>query len=167
MDQTLVNSKEAEQYRDRRDWETAYEKIADGSVFCYPGVQAALNAIKAANGKIAVVSTSRDDYLRKIIEKYSLPIDVIVGYRKAHKPRPDQMLEALTKLGVPQEEYCNVLSFGDAAKDIVASKKAGIMAVACTWGTEDKDSLLNSSPDKVCDSIKEMSILVKISLEGE
>jgi phosphoglycolate phosphatase/pyrophosphatase PpaX len=165
MDQTLVNSEKAKVYRDKRDWKIAYEKIADGSVFCYPGVQEALNVIKNANGRIAVVSTSPGGYLKKIIEKYSLPIDVIVGYRKEHKPKPDQMLEALAEMGVPQEEYCKVLSFGDAAMDITASKKAGIKAIACTWGTDDKDSLLNSNPDKICDSVKEMSNIVEIALE--
>jgi pyrophosphatase PpaX len=164
MDQTLVNSRSAKPYR-RSNWPKAYEKIEDGSVACYDGIKELLESIHARGGKIGIVSTSIDEYLKRIVRKFDLPVDTIVGYRSDHKPNPNHIRYALNNLGIKEEEYKKVLSFGDDRKDIVASRGAGVSAAACIWDPDEDYDLAEYRPDYICKSVEEMRILVERSFK--
>lgn len=63
------------------------------------------------------------------------------------------MFEALRLLDCEANE---VVSFGDRAIDIIASNKAGIMSVACTWGTTEAKLILSSGCSRVISSPEEI-----------
>ena len=75
-----------------------------------------------------------------------MPIDFIVGYHDAKpiKPSPAPMLKALQLL---ESTPGNAVSFGDRGIDILSSKGAGILSVACVWGTKEAELLRASRPD--------------------
>jgi pyrophosphatase PpaX len=62
-----------------------------------------------------------------------------------HKPEPDPLLEALSRLGARAEEAAYV---GDSPFDVRAARAAGLLAVAVGWGGIHPDErLLAEQPD--------------------
>lgn len=149
LDLTLVDTSALEVYRDRNDWKSTYANMNKCSM--YKGMRKVLNVLEFSNVEICIVSTSPSSYVKKIVEYFKVPADHIVGYHDAKpiKPAPEPMLKALSLM------ECNasdVLSFGDRAIDIQASRSAGIVSVACLWGTKEKDSLLSTSPNFILET---------------
>ena len=73
--------------------------------------------------------------------------DVLIGAddTERHKPEPDPLLEALSRLGAQPEEAAYV---GDSPFDVRAAKAGGLLAVAVGWGgIHNDESLLAEAPD--------------------
>jgi pyrophosphatase PpaX len=73
--------------------------------------------------------------------------DVLVGAddTERHKPDPEPLLEALSRLGAAASEAAYV---GDSPFDIRAAKAGGLLAVAVGWGgIHDVERLLEEEPD--------------------
>ena len=153
LDLTLVDTTLLENARKTRNWHEAYRLIPYTSM--YAGIQEVLEYIKAQGIKMAIVSSSPHPYVERIVGHYQIPARFIVGYHDAHpvKPYPAPMLKALELMDENAED---VLSFGDRAIDMVASKKAGIKAIACLWGTKERSMLLGTAYDKAIDSPQEI-----------
>lgn len=145
LDLTLVDTTILEPYRHNRDWQGAYANISRCSL--YPGIQGVFDYIRANGIHTCIVSTSPRPYVERIVDYFNIPADYIVGYHDARpiKPAPDPMFKALQLLG---ETAQHVVSFGDRAIDVQASRAAGIESVACTWGTKELHALVASGPDK-------------------
>jgi len=152
LDLTLVDSSIAEQARKDRNWSLTYSLIPRFRL--YDGIPEVFRAIRSRGNKVAIVSTSPSSYVRRVVEYFNMPVDVIIGYHDAQrKPAPDGMLLALRQLGAKPSE---AVSFGDRAIDIQASNAAGIKSVACTWGTKELYSLQHSYPDVTIDRAQDM-----------
>ena len=138
LDLTLVDTTILENARKMRNWHEAYRLIPYTSM--YAGIQEVLDHIKAQGIKMAIVSSSPRPYVERI-----------VGYHDAHpvKPHPAPMLKALELMDEKAED---VLSFGDRAIDMIASKRAGIKAIACLWGTKERSMLLGTAYDQAISS---------------
>ena len=141
LDLTLVDTTCLETLRHNRNWQEAYRRIPDTTI--YDGVQEVMDIIRKHNIPCAIVSTSPRTYVEKIVAHYNFPIHHIVSYHDAKpiRPHPAQMLKALELLGSPAQK---AISFGDRVIDIDASNAAGIESVACFWGTKEKVELIRS-----------------------
>lgn len=149
LDLTLVDTTLLENARKTRNWHEAYRLIPYTSI--YAGIQKVLDYINAQGIKMAIVSSSPRPYVERIVGYYQIPASFIVGYHDAHpvKPHPAPMLRALKLMNEKAED---VLSFGDRAIDMIASKKAGIKAIACLWGTKERSMLLETAYDQAISS---------------
>ena len=149
LDLTLVDTTTLENARKMRNWHEAYRLIPYTSM--YAGIQEVLDQIKAQGIKMAIVSSSPRPYVERIVDYYQIPASFIVGYHDAHpvKPHPAPMLKALELMNEKAED---ILSFGDRAIDMIASKRAGIKAIACLWGTKERSMLLGTAYDKAIGS---------------
>jgi HAD superfamily hydrolase (TIGR01549 family) len=149
LDLTLVDTTTLENARKTRNWHEAYRLIPHTSM--YAGIQEVLDQIKAQGIKMAIVSSSPRPYVERIVDYYQIPASFIVGYHDAHpvKPHPAPMLKALELMNEKAED---ILSFGDRAIDMIASKRAGIKAIACLWGTKERSMLLGTAYDKAIGS---------------
>ena len=158
LDLTLVNTTILESYRRSRDWQNVYNSI--GKCFLYEGVSSVFQFIRQKNIKVCIVSTAPGTYIKKVVGYFHIPCDYIVGYHDAApiKPAAAPMIKALQLL---ECEPADAVSFGDRAIDIQSSQKAGIKAIACTWGTKEKELLLNSGPDVVINSPVEIIEILK------
>jgi len=158
LDQTLVNSSSAKLLRDRRDWNNVYKAIPSFSL--YDSIGSLLNTISMSHIPMSIVTSSPKPYCEKIVNYFKLPIDVLVCFydTKNHKPHPEPILLAANKMGI--KELNKILSFGDDAKDIIASNNAKVISVACTWGTDNKKDLLNENPKYICNTIDDMRLLI-------
>ena len=141
LDLTLVDTTCLESLRHSRNWQEAYRRIPETSI--YDGVEAVMDIIRMHNIPCAIVSTSPRPYIEKIVAHYNFPISHIVSFHDAKpiKPHPAQLLRALELLGSSAKK---AISFGDRVIDIQASNAAGIESIACFWGTKEKSDLLRS-----------------------
>jgi phosphoglycolate phosphatase len=55
----------------------------------------------------------------------------------------------------------STVSFGDKGSDVLAARAAGIFATGCTWGTKEKEKLLQAGPDMIIDDPIEIINVVR------
>ncbi len=111
-----------------------YEAHAAVKTGPYPGIPAALSALKAAGVKLAVVSNKPDRAVKKLAERYFPGLfDAAIGVREgaAVKPAPDTLFEAMALLGATAADTVYV---GDSDVDIATAKNAGTLCISVTWG---------------------------------
>jgi len=103
------------------------------------------------------VTSSPSSYCKKILDKCNWEFDSIVAYHdtKNKKPHPEPILLAIKNLGV---EPTFVISLGDRAIDIVASKSAGVYSGACLWDSDEVRQVILSNPDYVFKSSSELQL---------
>ncbi len=116
----------------------------------YPGIKVMLGKLKSRGYKLGVVTSKLRDSIfegKRIGCTYELKevdiidmFSVIVGLEdvKKHKPHPDGINLALSKLGSQPQE---TLFVGDSAADIEAAHNAGCWSCLATWGITDDNNL--------------------------
>lgn len=109
----------------------------------YPGVVDALNALDGV--RKAVVTNKHDHLSVHALEQLGLAryFDLVVGSETApaKKPSPLPVLHVLERLGVSPDRAVIV---GDSTYDVEAGKRAGIAAVAVTYGYRPAGLLKNA-----------------------
>lgn len=151
LDLTLVDSTIAEGARRQRDWQRVYSLIPQFKL--YPGIEEVFQHIRNNRHHIvvAIVSSAPALYVGRVVEYFNmLPIDTVIGYHDAlRKPSPAGMLLAMQRLGTTCD---STISYGDRGIDIQASNAAGIFSIACLWGSEEREALLQAHPSAVIGS---------------
>lgn len=156
LDQTLVDSTVAEDARRQRNWQYVYSLIPQ--FVLYPGMNQVFQYLRAHEHKVAIVSTSPSTYVRRVVNYFNMPVDVIIGYHDApRKPSPEGMLLALQRLDLYPND---AISFGDRAIDIQASKAANIQCVACLWDTKEAFLLRQAQPDAMISSVSDILLFL-------
>ena len=69
------------------------------------------------------------------------------------------MLKALELLKLEKEE---VISFGDKKIDIISSNNAMIKSVACLWGSNERELLIDSNPSFVINLPIEIASIINL-----
>lgn len=160
LDQTLIDSSIAAVYRDNREWQKVYSLIPKFRV--YPKINELISWLNYSRVVTCVVTNTPRSYCIRVIDHFSWTFCGTVCYHdtKNHKPHPEPIFKGIELL---KNCTSNIISVGDQAKDIIASKRAGIVSVAATWGTDDLEALLKVKPDIVCQSVDELFNLIKKS----
>lgn len=158
LDQTIIDSSIAEPYRKSRNWQTVYSLIS--RFILYPGVIEALRKFKTAGFRICIVTSSPSSYCNKVLKHWNIPFDHMVCYHdtKNKKPHPEPISRALSLLRIPADK---AISFGDCDIDIIASNRANVRSVACTWGASSIASLIKSNPTYTVNNSEELISLVQ------
>lgn len=128
-------------------------KIEEG-LLAYPGASDMLKYLKSKGCKVGVVTSK----MRKIATYHLeltglLPyIDAIIGYEDVieHKPSPEPILKALTLLNARAKTSVYI---GDHENDIIAAKKAGVLACAVTYSARLAE-MLSHQPEYVVDELE-------------
>jgi phosphoglycolate phosphatase-like HAD superfamily hydrolase len=136
LDQTLLDTSIAEQYRRTRNWRKVYDLI--------PMFKPFGNLIEIVGDQVdkgmstCIVTNSPESYCRKVLSCWAIPVSNMVCYHdtRRHKPEPEPLLLALDRMMLGNN--C-AISFGDKNEDVIASNRAGIDSVLCSWGA-DKNS---------------------------
>ena len=159
LDQTLVDSRVAESHRNRREWGTLYSLIPQMKT--YEGIAELIEYVQGQGGKIAVVTSSPGTYCSRVVQYFRWAVDVQVGFHDTaqRKPHPAPILLALQRMGNPRPE--TVYSLGDMARDVVASRAAGVRSIACTWGCGNHTELLSATADAIAHSPGEVLRLLQ------
>ena len=141
LDQTLLDTSIAEQYRRARNWRKVYDLI--------PAFKPYENLIEIVGDQVdkglsaSIVTNSPESYCRKIVNYWAIPVSNMVCYHdtRRHKPEPEPFRLALERMKV--EKNC-AISFGDKNEDIMASNSAGIDSVFCSWGADENSTSVNA-----------------------
>lgn len=78
LDQTLVDSRSAAVYRSKGNWSKVKELIP--TFLLYDGVQELLDALRAAEFRLAIVTSAPSMYAEKVIENFGWDPDSVVAY---------------------------------------------------------------------------------------
>lgn len=123
-----------------------------------PGVQYALEQIKAAGLKIGLATSSYQRIIEEVVEKLNLADYFQVMHSAEHekhgKPHPDVFLNCAEQLGVDPTK-CLVIE--DSFNGLVAAKAARMKAIAIPEKSHQKDLRLNIA-DKMLDSLEDFHL---------
>ena len=135
--------------------QVAFERA--GEIALFPGVGAMLASAVAAGVRIAVVSSNREDVIRRVLgdELSALVADFDCGaaiFGKATKFR-----RVVRRAGV---DVAQAVGVGDEVRDIDAARAAGIASAAVTWGYATPELLASRSPTHVVTCVSELTELL-------
>ncbi len=100
----------------------------------YIQIPEAIQQLKEAGIKLAVVSNKVDEMTQKIVSKFfANTFSAVIGKTEEYplKPDPTSTLDIIKKLGVEPYECAFV---GDSGMDMLTAKNAGCVAVGVLWG---------------------------------
>jgi phosphoglycolate phosphatase len=123
----------------------------------FAGTGEMLRAVAAAGVRVAVVSSNREDAIRRVLghDLSSVVTDFACGaaiFGKAAKFR-----RVVRRAAVDPAQAVGV---GDEARDIEAAAAAGIASAAVTWGYATRELLASRSPTHVVTDIRELTALL-------
>ncbi len=118
----------------------------------YDGVQRAVERIRQAGVKTAVVSNKPHADAMKVIETF-FPRDcfnMVLGRMQkfALKPAPDSLAFVLDFFGVKKEDAVYV---GDSEVDVEFARNAGLRCVSVSWGFRTRGELLDAGAACIVD----------------
>jgi pyrophosphatase PpaX len=120
----------------------------DRMVTVYPGVAAAVEAIRAAGlGTGLVTSKNRQGALRGLtLGKLERMMDVLVCADEVTnpKPHPEPVVKAVALLGA---DPASTVYVGDSIHDMVSGRAAGVRTAAALWGPFSRMHLEDATPD--------------------
>lgn len=112
-----------------------YDQNIDAQTRIYPNLMPVLDAAKAANIPMAVVTNKRESLSAKLLFRLGLHgyFDALVGgdTLPKRKPDPDTIDEALRRLGVAADEAIMV---GDSEADTGGARAANVASICVTFG---------------------------------
>lgn len=158
LDQTLIDTSIALQYREARTWNKVYELIPRFKL--YEGIADVIHYLSKENIPYCIVTASPSSYCQKVCTHWGINNSYTVCYHDTskRKPHPDPINLAITRM---RANIKQVISFGDRDIDIIASNTAGVISVACMWGCEDKEAIKKASPNYIIEHPSEIIILLK------
>jgi phosphoglycolate phosphatase len=126
------------------------------------GLPAALATIAGAGVRLGVLSSNREDNIRRCLRANSAEghFAFVIGY-----PRLFGKAKALKRiLRAERLDRSDVLYIGDELRDVEAAKKAGVKVAAVTWGFQTADLLRTGEPDYVLNDTNALLELVGVTL---
>ncbi len=133
-----------------------HEEHHDTLIAEIPGVDKALSRLRAAGGRVVVVTSKRRRSVEMALAKFpglDLVVDLFVTMEDTteHKPHPEPLLRGLELVGgIPKESAVYV---GDSPFDVQAARAAGLTSVAVSWGAFSEDTLREAEPDHLVPDI--------------
>jgi pyrophosphatase PpaX len=120
----------------------------DRMVTVYPGVVAAVEAIRAAGRRTGLVtSKNRQGALRGLtLVRLEAMMDVLVCADEVTnpKPHPEPVEKAVALLGA---DPATTVYVGDSIHDLVSGRAAGVRTAAALWGPFGREHLELAAPD--------------------
>ncbi len=127
-----------------------HEAHHDDLIAEFPGIAEALQRLRAAGVKVAVVTSKRRLSVEMALDSFpglknAVNVFVTMEDTTEHKPLPAPLLKGLELLGGISPERAAYV--GDAPFDITAARSAGVMSIAVSWGAFPEAALRAAGPD--------------------
>ena len=126
----------------------------------YPGVPEFFDALDAAGVRFGIATAKRRTSAQATLDAVGLDgrVDLLatMGDTAEHKPSPQPLLFAASKLGIDPGDAVYV---GDAIYDVRAAKAAGMASIAVSWGAGVRDDLSNEGPTAIVDTVDALRAL--------
>lgn len=161
LDNTLINSDIAANFRNNGNWRKVYnlipEFIIDNNIIKI------LQYLKKENIETTIVTSSPRNYCEKIVKYFNIPIEQMICYHDTlkHKPDPEPVFKALDCMNKSKL----IFSLGDDIKDIIASNSANIISVGCLWwSTETEEKFKQNNANYICKTSLDAYNLIKSNI---
>lgn len=120
-----------------------------------PGAIEVLQALRQHGFKIGVVTRNSGSAVRMTCAAIDTLCDVFLPREAVRfvKPHPEHLQRALDDLQIAAEQAVMV---GDGPIDITAGKALGLKTIAVLTGGDRRQSLLDSQPDLILDSVADL-----------
>jgi pyrophosphatase PpaX len=129
----------------------------DTRIRAFPGVVDMVRQIHRGGRQLGVVTSKNNAGARRGLRLIGLEemMSVVVGADDVtkHKPDPEPVQQALTKLGALPGE---TVFIGDSHHDVASGKAAGVRTIAVCWGPISRERLALAEPDYLCGSTEEL-----------
>jgi len=139
------------------------DEYHDALIREFPGVPGMLDALQRGRHRLGVVTSKREGAARRGLDRYDLAhyfeVAVFHDDTKRHKPDPEPLLEAASRLGMAVQD---VVYIGDSVHDIVAGRAAGIRTIAALWGPFARADLERVGPDAVAETPRDVLRLLGV-----
>jgi phosphoglycolate phosphatase len=121
-----------------------WEHCVGGGTLLLPGARAAVDAVRARDGQVLVVTAKSESLAHRCLKTVGLKADAVVGHVYG-----DEKRDALIAHGAS-------IYVGDTITDVKSALDASVTAVAVTTGPDDRDALFAAGADAVFDSLAEI-----------
>lgn len=130
-----------------------YERRCGTRSALYPGVQQALDGLRALGKKLAIVTNKETRYTRAVMAAHNLDdaVDwVICGDTlPTKKPDPAGVLDCLKRFDIAPER---ALFVGDSSIDVATARNAGVAVWVLPYGYNMGQPIANCGADRLIDS---------------
>ncbi|MCY4172049.1 MAG: HAD hydrolase-like protein [Bacteroidetes bacterium] len=153
FDQVLVDTEPYRYLRESRKW-GQYRHLMSELEPC-GGIDRLIHSASSRGHSIAIVTQSPGFVPKLFAQKWSWPIDNIVGWHdyKIRKPDPLCLKVAMKRVNAQPSESFHI---GDLPSDTEASKRAGVKSIGAGWACADRNALLKSQPDYYFDTVEDL-----------
>ncbi|MBC8536378.1 HAD family hydrolase [Feifania hominis] len=145
-------------------YSTYFSAHADTLTTPFPGMVDAVQKLRAAGYKLAVLTNKNDAFANRSARRYfgDGAFDFVRGGVKGFplKPAPDGAFLVCEAIGV---KPADCLFIGDGYHDVRTGKNAGMDTLAVSWGYRPRQELVEEQPTYLVDSVDEM---LRLLLEG-
>ncbi len=117
--------------RGREEYHTLISEVA-----LFPGIEELLRTLHQKGYRLGIVSSSREDTIRALATKHTLPVDFIYRSGLFNKARILEKVINQERLALTDSVY-----IGDEVRDVAACQKIGLTIIAVTWGLNSKGAL--------------------------
>lgn len=142
----------------------------DEMIASFEGVEAALQALRAAGRRLGLVTSKTADTTQMAFRAVGLRehFDAVVtaSDTRSHKPSPEPLLLCLRwieEATLREAEPTGAIYIGDSPYDILAGRAAGMATAGVTWGIFSREDLIEAEPDHL---LERPADLVTLCLEG-
>lgn len=122
----------------------------------YPGILDAIDILKAAGVKCAVVSNKPNFAIADLMKNF-FPgrFDFALGQRDdlKRKPNAEPVHYALAQIGVNPKDAVYI---GDSEVDVKTAQNSNMPCISVTWGFRDRDTLLAAGATTLVDTADEL-----------
>ncbi|MBI1784664.1 HAD-IA family hydrolase [Candidatus Sumerlaeota bacterium] len=135
-----------------------YRSHPAGTAKLYPGVKETLTALRAKGVKQAILTNKPHLIAVEACARLGLNalVDKVQGEDAQHPLKPDPRAAlALARVFSAAPEDCAIV--GDGKPDALLARAAGMKFVGCTWGMHTRPEIESFAPDRVIDSVAELS----------
>ena len=144
-----------------RAFKDDYDRTWPQGSVAYPGVAGLLADLQQRRIPLAVLSNKTHPFAAAMVSGLfpEVSFAAVLGQRSgiAHKPDPAGAFEIAAMLGLPAQA---LMVIGDSTMDIETARRAGMRAVAVSWGYHDREALLAARPDALIETPEELSGLL-------
>ena len=126
----------------------------------FPGLTEALNELRSAGVRLAVVSNKIDPAVQILAEQY-FPgcFDFAIGISESNrrKPYPDMLEKCLQAMAVSAEEAVYI---GDSEVDIQTAANMGMPCISVAWGSRSEEFLRSHGAKEIIRDTAELTTVI-------